>query len=763
MFRQATAAIVLFCLLRSVTVLAHHAPSEHALSADINGVESPHIVIVIFRNADIHLWSEEFDHLGLVEPEVEGIVYGNKTFLPLLAVPGLSYRFDERRLNLEIECEPACFPGSRSEQVRHRPRPSPVASGVALNYDLSAQQTAGDFVFGGLGEFRFFSNAGVAESGHLAEYASDEWQFTRLQTAWTFDRPQSLHFLRLGDSIAEGGAWGAPSRFGGIQFGTDLSLDPTFISFPTPGISGEAALASTLDIFIDNTLRGRRDIPAGPFSLTDLPVVTGGGDIRVVATDLLGREQIIVAPFYASQSLLKRDLALYSLEVGVLRRNYGVDSNQYREGFVTGTYRRGLTDWLTAEIRGEMSDVRRAAGFGLAFQPGLFGVAELAGAVSEANDRTGQFLRAGYSYTRGPFGIGIVQDWASSDFRRIGEALDRAPVTSATRANIGIELGGWGSVAAGYARQERPGSADFEALTASYSHRLGTIGHLNLSAFRDLRNDSHSLVMTATAPLGPRTTAIAGLQHETDNRLTSNLGLFHQPPPAGGLGGHLMTTQGDRRRQELGVFYDSPYAVVRADFVSADTGNAARLGLRGSLAMIEDRVAATRFSDGAMALVDVSGFPDVGILKDNQQVARTGASGKALIAGLRPYQRNTIAIDPLDLPPDVEIGNFEVTVIPRRSSGVHAHFKVRETNAALVTVLQENGEPLPPGTRIVSLDSGERFTAGYRGRAYLSGLDRAQRFRAEWSEGACAFSFGPIEPDAGHAVTEPVICRETGP
>ena len=46
-------------------------------------------------------WSEEFDHLGLVEPEAEGIVYKDKTFLPLLAVPGLSYRFDERRLALK--------------------------------------------------------------------------------------------------------------------------------------------------------------------------------------------------------------------------------------------------------------------------------------------------------------------------------------------------------------------------------------------------------------------------------------------------------------------------------------------------------------------------------------------------------------------------------------------------------------------------------------------------------------------------------------
>lgn len=761
--RQIAVAIVLFCLLRSVTALAHHGPGEHALSASINGVESPHIVIVIFRNSGIYLWSEEFDHLGLVEPGAEGIVYKDKTFLPLLAVPGLSYRFDERRLNLEMVCEPVCFPGTPSDPVRLRPQPSPVSPGIALNYDLSAEQASGEFTFGGLGEFRFFSPRGVVESGHLAEYASDEWLFTRLQTSWTYDHPQSLHFLRLGDGITEGGAWGAPSRFGGIQFGTDLSLDPTFISFPTPGISGEAALPSTLDIFVDNTLRGRRDIPAGPFSLTDLPVVTGGGDIRVVATDLLGREQVIVAPFYASQSLLKRDLALYSLEIGALRQNYGVDSNRYRESFVTGTYRRGLTDRLTAEMRGEMSDERKAAGLGLAYQLGLAGVAELAGAISEANDRTGQFLRLGYSYTRGPFGIGIVQDWASSDFRRIGEALDRARVTSATRANIGLGLGGWGSVAAGYARQERPGSADFEALTTSYSRRLGTIGHLNLSVFHDLQDDNRALVLTATAPLGPRSTAIAGLQQQTDNRLASNLGLFHQPPPEGGLGGHLMTTQGDWRRQELGVFYDSPYGVVRADFVSADTGNAVRLGLRGSLAMIEDQVAATRFSDGAMALVDVSGYAGIGILKDNQRVAQTDASGKAIITGLRSYQRNSIAIDPLDLPPDVKIGNSDVTVVPRRNSGVRAHFEVTDTNAALVTVLLESGETLPPGSSILSLDSGERFTAGYRGKAYLSGLDRAQRFRAEWSAGSCAFAFGPIEPAAGHIVFESAICRETGP
>ena len=63
-------------------------------------------------------------------------------------------------------------------------------------------------------------------------------------------------------------------------------------------MSGEAVLPSTVDLYVDNELRMRREVPSGPFSIQDLPVMTGQGDARLVVRDILGREQVITQPFY---------------------------------------------------------------------------------------------------------------------------------------------------------------------------------------------------------------------------------------------------------------------------------------------------------------------------------------------------------------------------------------------------------------------------------------------------------------------------------
>ncbi len=94
-------------------------------------------------------------------------------------------------------------------------------------------------------------------------------------------------------------------------------LQPGFVTFPLPGISGEAALPSTVDLYVDNALRMRRQVPSGPFSIQDLPVTTGQGDARLVIRDILGREQVITQPFYATSRLLKQGLHDYSYELGL--------------------------------------------------------------------------------------------------------------------------------------------------------------------------------------------------------------------------------------------------------------------------------------------------------------------------------------------------------------------------------------------------------------------------------------------------------------
>ena len=121
--------------------------------------------------------------------------------------------------------------------------------------------------------------------------------------------PASMTSFRLGDTNSRPGQWGGAVHFGGIQWATNFTTQPRFVPFPTLAVAGEAILPSTVDVFVNNALRMHTDVPSGPFSLTNVPVLSGQGDANIVVKDILGREQIITLPYYVTPQLLSRHSA----------------------------------------------------------------------------------------------------------------------------------------------------------------------------------------------------------------------------------------------------------------------------------------------------------------------------------------------------------------------------------------------------------------------------------------------------------------------
>src|SRR3989442_8479012 len=140
---------------------------------------------------------------------------------------------------------------------------------------------------------------------------------------------------------------------------------------------------------MNNALVQRSAVPPGPFSIQNIPVVTGSGEVRLVVRGSLGRGQVNTQPFYSRAALLKQGLADYSCEVGAIRNNFAVESNDYGQAVGAATYRRGITDYFTAEVRGEATRDLQAVGFSGAVRARNFGVLSgtFAGSRSEAGVR----------------------------------------------------------------------------------------------------------------------------------------------------------------------------------------------------------------------------------------------------------------------------------------------------------------------------------------------------------------------------------------
>ncbi len=211
--------------------------------------------------------------------------------------------------------------------------PDRGALGGFVNYGLlGTHDTAGNIGSASI-ELGAFNSFGAINSTGVAVAGEGQHKYTRLDTTWTYPMPERLTTVRAGDIVSRPGAWGRSLRYGGVQYGTDFTLQPNLVLLPGQAIAGAAAVPSTVDVFVNNALVAQQQVRPGPFSIGNVPPITGTGDLTLVVRDELGREQVISRPFYASASLLRAGLSDFTYEAGYLRENYGVSSDDYGPWF----------------------------------------------------------------------------------------------------------------------------------------------------------------------------------------------------------------------------------------------------------------------------------------------------------------------------------------------------------------------------------------------------------------------------------------------
>ena len=130
-----------------------------------------------------------------------------------------------------------------------------------------------------------------------------------------------------------------------------------------------------------------------------------------------------------------------------------------------------------------------------------------------------------------------------------------------------------------------------------------------------------------------------------------------------------------------------------------------------------------------------------------------------LVPTLRPYQNNSIAVDPVNLPADMVVEKTNQIVSPPDRAGVLVKFKSHsDANAALVTFARVDGSFLPAGAA-GRLASGGEFVVGYDGLGFIQELASSNSVTIEFDGAQCqaAFDFKPQSTEQVHI--GPVLCR----
>ncbi|WP_027135782.1 fimbria/pilus outer membrane usher protein [Geminicoccus roseus] len=663
----------------------------------------------------------------LVIDEDRVVTLNGQPFYPLDAIAGARAEVDEIDLVLSLSVPAEGLDPTRLDGEADDRPPVVVGFGGFLDYDV--QYLAGDGIDGrldGLFEAGIFGAGGVLTSSLLAGDAlSSDGSFVRLETGFSRDFLDKRASLRLGDALSVGGAFGRPFRFAGIQWASNFGTDPSFVTFPLPTIGGLAENPSVVDVYVDDLQRYTSDVPAGPFQIDQLPVVTGAGELQVTVTDLLGRERIVTQPYYVSARMLRAGLHDFSYEAGLLREDYAEESFSYGDPFAAMTHRYGFSDRLTGEIHLEASKDIQNLSVGGSVALDRFGT--LSGGVGIGRGRdgdTGTQAQLDYEYLGRPFSLGIGTRLASDGWQELGDLENGGQPARVDQARVGLDLGSLGNLGLFLVHRDEREGEDTLSASASWSGRLGP-GSVVLTAAKLIDpSDQAAFFLNYVLPINRRDSASVGLARDSSGTFAD--ALYRRSKGDSDLGADwLLAARGGEDDSRLsGSFgYDWSRLSTRIDAEIGEDSSAIRPNVSGSVAVVDGRFNASRRLGRAFGLVDLPDMPDVRVYLENREVGRTDADGQLLLPGLLPYQKNRLRVEVEDLPLDAQVGDPQVEAVPADRSGMTVDFGIRRERQATVRLVDISGAPLPGGLQLAD-DSGQvAVLLGRDGFGHVRGLD----------------------------------------
>ena len=711
---------------------------ELLLAIHVNQEDLHETALLLKKDDDLLADAVDIQRWRLSLPSKSAFSYQGHEYYPLTALTGISYRIDEARQALLIEVKPEDLSPTRlngSALQFSKPNPSPL--GGFVNYDIFTQYTLQRFRLDSLLELGAFNGWGVGVSNFLGQDVSDKARLIRLDSTWTIDKPDQLTSIRIGDSISSAGAWGRPVRFGGLQWATDFKTQPGFITFPLPSMAGEAALPSTVDVYVDNNLLLNRQVQPGPFTVNNVPMTTGLRDMRMVVRDMLGREQTITQPYYASPSLLQKNLQEFSYEIGPIRKNFGLNSNDYGRWFAVGTHRRGFSDHFSGELHSELLQNQQSFGLGGVFLSPTVGVFDAAIAGSHSQKGPGALLSLGFQRQTSWLSFGGHAQFANSQFAQLGLAQDRPAPRLLGSLHLGLSTPGYGSFSLNHIYQQYRDQGNINLINASYNLTVGEGWFLNLSAFNSLNDDNNKgIALILSHTLGERTSAslTTGLQNNSPNTLMQ---VQQNLPPGSGLGYRVLAGYNESERIESGVTLQNDVGTYNLGASRFQGQNNFRGGASGGLAIMGGDAFFSRRINSSFAVVQVPDYPNVHVYAENQLVATTNAWGNAMVPALRPYQENHIRIEQADLPLDAQIDTLSLNAAPYFRSGFLLKFPVRRSRGATLKIVLDNGKSLPAGATVQIIGQPEKFPVALQGNVYITGLAPDNHLRVLWHEQSC--------------------------
>lgn len=715
--------------------------------------------VYLARDGDILMSENDVRSLGIEKPSGQCVQISGESHISLRSMDGVRFVFDERRLEVRLDVDPALLPKrvidflpARQPKVYY-PQDTSAFFNYRLDYYAGKSFDFEQFMVTNEVGFRaknvlFFSDAFYAKK-------PDDDKFVRLMTNVTYDDRATLRRFVTGDFVASSGDLGSTLTMGGVSLSKVYRMDPYLIKNPMLNVSGFVSLPSEVEIYLNGMrLRTERLSPGG-FDLRNISYYGGTGLLEVVIKDPFGKEERIAYPFYFSDSLLRKSLHEYSYNLGALRKEFGEKSNAYGKVAFSAFHRYGYSDSLTvgyhAEALKDFCTVGPQASY-LIRDKGILSIALSQSLGGEGKNGTAGIL--GYTYQERRFSARFFAAAFSKEHTRIADEFIREKPKFEVNASIGYATQRYGSFSVDVFSSAKYRGEERKAVVASYSKALSARSTV-FATFRHIRDGQSSNEFFVGINYYPgKNHTVSASHRQTADARQEVVQVVKNVPVGEGVSYRASLERTETRGDHFAsvnpfVQYHAKRGIVAAetkiDFDrEGNTREAHRLSAAGSIAYVGGTLGLSRPVVDSFGLVKVGDLKDVKVFHNNEEIGRTNSSGKVFIPNLTAFIDNQITIDDKDIPLDYTISEVMKYVSPPYRSGSFIVFDAMKFQAMTGKLLLRIDRALHPAefSEVILLVNGEKvtFPTGKGGEFYLENI-RPGRYPAllKYSGKECKF------------------------
>lgn len=776
-FRLSPISSLLLGAVAVLPLISQAAASDETLylSISVNGIPVPGLFQIHKQGQDFLLSPADFKLLRLKTSEFQII---NNEFI-LKSKSGFKLHYNDLQQQLDIQADTQWLGGNQQLSAEDKnlistDQLSPVVKGMALNYslygsdehygqNLSAYTQLRSF---GIGPGNFSSSFNNRFSRSTSGTDQD---FQRLMTSWTYNNPDKLLTLTVGDNYSGSQSWTNSVRFAGLSLSHNYSQQPDYNTTAKDILSDTVALPSTVDLYVQGVKQSSRQVEPGQFTLNTAPVFTGNSAAQVVITDINGQQRVVNLNLYGSDLLLTPGINVWSINAGWIRKDYSYRSFSYDHSLIAiGNARYGLTNNLTLEGHTEQGQPLQNGGAGVNYllSPWL-GVVHSDYSVSQHQGMTGQQWGLGWQWSNQRMTLSASHNQRSSTYADSSVLEDGILSTRSDNAFMSWSVNPIGTVDVSWINRNFSGeNSQYVGLSWSrlFPHSISVSASLTRAMGE---NNDQSLYLSLSVPLSG--TQYLNLSHNQDNQSVNNQLAWSKSLESGkpGWGASASISQGDNATTHLSYNYRSTWSDSELGYNHFGQQNNYYGSLAGAVGWFNGGIYATRQLGDAFAIVDTGGIANIPVYLSHNPVGKTDSHGRLFLNNLLPYYKNDITIDVLSLPEDYRALDTEKEVIPASGGGATANFSVYRTRAVLLTTRAVDGKEVDFAAPVNVLTSdGQRpikgtasTIVGYGGEIYLENPPEHGVVIVHLPGGDCHFGLPEKLPGHKAIVNMGAICR----